>query len=353
MSAEPTTVAAASASAVDAAAPSRSEERGAGRAARARPTSSSRVRVAAWWVLAVVAAAAYLLIGLEGAIGFILPRRLLTLATMTVVGAAVAIATVLFHTVTANRILTPSIMGFDALYLLVQTAAMVALGVSGSVTIDPVLRFAAEATAMTLLAVGLYRWLIVGLGRSLHLVVLVGVVAGGFFRALSTLLQRAMDPTEFIVLQDRFFADFHGADPRLVATSAGIVGLALLWTLHRSERLDVLALGRELATSLGVDHRRSQLVVLAVVALLVASATALVGPTSFFGLLVAHLAYQTMGTHRHRHVLPAACGAAVATLVGGQLVFEQLLGLEGSLSLVVELLGGIAFLVLLLRRARA
>ncbi|WP_286967424.1 MULTISPECIES: iron chelate uptake ABC transporter family permease subunit [Arsenicicoccus] len=317
------------------------------------------LRVAGWWALAAAAATAYVLWGLDlrtidqTTLEFILPRRLTTLATMTVVGVGVALATVLFHTVTANRILTPSIMGFDALYLLVQTGTVVLLGVTGSLTLDPVSSFAWQATAMTLLAVALYRWLLVGLGRSLHMVVLVGVVIGGFFRALSTLMQRAMDPTEFIVLQDRFFADFHGADLRLVGVTAVIVALAAAWTIWRAGRLDVLALGRDIAVSLGLDHRRGQLAVLALVALLVAAATALVGPTSFFGLLVAHLAYQTVGTHRHAHVVPAACGAAVVTLVGGQLVLEKALGLEGSLSLVVELLGGVTFLVLLLRRARA
>ncbi|AKT52754.1 enterobactin ABC transporter permease [Arsenicicoccus sp. oral taxon 190] len=316
------------------------------------------MRVAGWWVLAAAAATAYALWGVTGGltdavVSFVLPRRQTTLATMTVVGTAVGLATVLFHTVTANRILTPSIMGFDALYLLVQTAAVAGLGITASTSLDPVASFGVQAGVMTALAVLLYRWLLVGLGRSLHLVVLVGVVAGGLFRALSTLLTRAMDPTEFIVLQDRYFADFHGADPRLIGVCALIVALALAWALRSAARLDVLALGRELSVSLGLDHRRAQLVVLAVVALLVAAATALVGPTSFFGLLVAHLAYQTVGTHRHAGVLPAACGAAVVTLVGGQLVFEKLLGLEGSLSLVVELLGGIVFLVLLLRRARA
>lgn len=320
--------------------------------------ASPALRCAGWWVLALAAAATYLLWGLDPrtldpvVAQLVLPRRLLTVATMTVVGCAVALATVLFHTVTANRILTPAIMGFDALYLLVQTTLVMVLGSSGSLGVDPLLSFVGQAGAMTALSVLGYRWLLVGLGRSLHMVVLVGVVVGGLFRSLSALMHRMMDPTEFIVLQDRFFADFTGADPRLLAATAAVVVLAAGWSLWRAPRLDVVALGRDLATSLGVDHRCHQLVILAVVAVLVASATALVGPTSFFGLLVAHLAYQSAGTHRHAVVVPVACAAGVLALVGGQLVLERVLGLDGSLSLVVELLGGVVFLVLLLRRAR-
>lgn len=320
---------------------------------------SPALRCAGWWALAVAAIVTYLLWGLDpraldpAVVELVLPRRLLTVATMAVVGCAVALATVLFHTVTANRILTPAIMGFDALYLLVQTTLVMVLGSGGSLGLDPLLTFVGQAGTMTVLSVLLYRWLLVSLGRSLHMVVLVGVVLGGLFRSLSALLHRMMDPTEFIVLQDRFFADFTGADPRLLTATALVVALSLAWAVARSARLDVIALGRELATSLGVDHQRHQLGVLAVVACLVACATALVGPTSFFGLLVAHLAYQSAGTHRHAVVVPVACAAGVLALVGGQLVLERALGLEGSLSLVVELLGGIIFLVLLLRRARA
>ena len=162
-----------------------------------------------------------------------------------------------------------------------------------------------------------------------------------------------MDPTAFAVLQDRFFADFTGRDQGLLLIGAIIVA-GTGWLLWRGRgTLDVVSLGREVSTSLCVEHRRAVLLSLTAVALLVATATALVGPTSFFGLLVAHLAYRLVGSTKHEHTLPAAALASVVCLVGGQLLFERVLGFEGSLSMVVEFLGGILFIALLLGRSRA
>ncbi len=302
---------------------------------------------------AVAASAIYLTIDLTGNIAWLLERRATTLATMVLVSVAVGVATVVFHTVTANQILTPSIMGFDSLYVLIQTVAVTTLGVTGVHAVDPLVEFLVEATLMVALSLALYTWLLVDLRRSLHLLVLVGVVIGGLFRSISELLQRVMDPTAFAVLQDRFFADFTGRDQGLLLISAVVVAVTggVLW--QQRAALDVVSLGREVSTSLGVDHRRAVLWSLAAIALLVSTATALVGPTSFFGLLVAHLAYRMVGSTKHVHTLPAAALASIVCLVGGQLLFERVLGFEGSLSMVVEFLGGILFIALLLRRSRA
>ena len=111
-------------------------------------------------------------------------------------------------------------------------------------------------------------------------------------------------------------------------------------------------LGRDVSVALGVDHRRTLTIVLVLVAVLVATSTALVGPVTFLGLLVANLAYRLMPTYRHAYILPAAALITAFTLVGGQLVLERVFALNAALSIVVEFLGGITLLVLLARRAR-
>jgi iron complex transport system permease protein len=71
---------------------------------------------------ATIAAVAFFLFSdLKGNVSYVLPRRALKVAAMLLVAVAVGVSTLLFQTVTANRILTPSIMGFDSLYILVQT----------------------------------------------------------------------------------------------------------------------------------------------------------------------------------------------------------------------------------------
>jgi iron complex transport system permease protein len=92
--------------------------------------------------------------------------------------------------------------------------------------------------------------------------------------------------------------------------------------------------------------------VVVVIAVMVAASTALVGPVTFFGLIVANLAYGAVG-HRHLRSVPAAISIGVIALVGGQLILARVLGFGTELPIVIEFAGGLFFIVLVLTgRAR-
>lgn len=319
-------------------------------ARQARLGGRDSIRLAVVVAVASAAAAVYLSVDVQGNVAYVLDRRLTTLATMAVVGAAVALSTVMFQTVTHNRILTPSVMGFDALYLLVQSLAVALLGVGALAGVPPLARFGLEVAAMLAFSLGLYGWLIGRLSRHLHLLVLIGMVVGVFFRSVTQFVQRILDPTAFVVVQDAMFADFTDADPTLLAISSVVVLAVGLVAWRTAPTLDVMALGHDTAIGLGVAHRRTTIAVLVMASVLVAVSTALVGPTTFFGLLVVHLGYRLVRSGRHRTTVPAAVAVAFAVLVVGQLLLERLLGLDSALAVAVEFLGGVAFLLLLTRR---
>lgn len=303
--------------------------------------------------LLAAASVAFLTLGAKGSWSFLLPLRGTRLAALALVGAAVGVATVLFQTASGNRILTPSIMGFDALYLLIQSALVFGLGGIGYAALDPRLKFLAETAGLMAAASALFVALL-GRGRNdLHRMLLVGVIFGVLFRSLSSLVLRLIDPNEFAVLQGASFARFNAVNGELLAVGAALsaAAFALAWTWRRE--LDVAALGREAAITLGVAHERLIRRALLLVALLVSAATALVGPVAFLGLLIASLAHGLVGAPRHALTLPAAALIGALTLVAGQTVFERLLGLAGTLSVVVEFAGGLLFLFLLLRRRAA
>ncbi len=305
-------------------------------------------------ILATVAVGVMVLfmtLNARGRWDFILPFRGMKILSMVLVGYAIAISTVLFQTVSHNRILTPSIMGFDALYILIQTSLVFMIGSAGLTALDPRLLFMFNVTAMVVFSSLLYRWLFSGTSRSIHLLVLVGIVFGVLFRSLSGFMQRTIDPNEFVLLQDRLFASFNNVDSDLLAIStAAVIAVSIIgWRFMNT--YDVLSLGRETSISLGVDHNRVVTIVLTLVAILVSVSTALVGPVTFFGLLVASLAYQVAGSHKHRFVLPVATLLAIICLVGGQLVLERVFAFDTALSIVIEFVGGIVFLALLIRGA--
>lgn len=299
--------------------------------------------------LTAVAIALFMTVNARGTWDFVLPFRGRKVWGMVLVGYAIAVSTVLFQTVTGNRILTPAIMGFDALYQLIQTVFVYVFGGFAFATLAPQLRFFIDAGVMVVLAMLLFRWLFAGQSRSLHLLVLVGIVFGVLFRSISSLLQRLINPNDFVVLQDALFASFNAIAPDLLVVASLAIAAVSLVALPLLSRLDVLVLGREPAISLGVDHVATVSLVLAVVAVLVSVSTALVGPVLFFGLLVANLAYLVMPSYRHVHVLPAAVLLAVIGLVGGQAVLEHGFGYDTALAIIIEFAGGLTFLFFLLR----
>lgn len=316
---------------------------------RGWPLSVPAKRLLALGLLVLAAIALFMTLDAKGSWSFVLPFRGTKILAMALVGYAIAVSTVLFQTITNNRILTPSIMGFDALYGLIQTALVFSLGASRAVAIDPRLRFAFEVVLMVAFAGLLYRWLFGGARRSLHLLILVGIIFGVLFRSASGFMQRIIDPNEYAVLQDLMFASFNSFDRELLAVAVGLVLAAsvVVWRIRHT--FDVLTLGRETAINLGVDYRRVVTTILIVVTVMVAVSTALVGPVTFFGLLVANLAWSLIGTYRHIWVLPCAVLLALLCLIGGQMVVERVFSFTTSLSIIVEFLGGIMFILLLVR----
>jgi iron complex transport system permease protein len=313
---------------------------------------SPRTRIALLGAVLLAVVVVFLTIDVNGYWSFILPRRLTKLAAMMLMALSVALSTVLFQTITANRILTPSLMGFDALYLLLQTVMVFVFSSRGLLAIDERLRFGLEVVLMTMFATALFSWLF-GSGRfGLHLLILVGIIFGTLFRSLTSFLQRIIDPSEFVILQDLFFASFNAVQTDLLAVSGVLIAAVSLVAIRMLRKLDVLALGREHAVNLGVDHRRTVMILLVLIAVMVSVSTALVGPITFFGLLVANLAYLVAGSNRHAVIIPVAVLISAITLVGGQLVVERVFDFDTSLSVIIELVGGLVFLVLLIVSTR-
>ena len=309
-------------------------------------------RLVALLAMTLVAALAFMTLGVEADWNFVLEHRGIKVLSMLVVACALGMSTVVFQTVTHNTILTPAVMGLDALYLFLQALLVLVLGSVGIVGLGVYPKFGLEIVLMVVLSVALMRWLFTGHASSLHLMLLVGMVLGILLRSLTSFVMRMIDPNEFATLQDRMFANFNTIHTQLLWPSLALLLVGALYFWRQRHVLDVLALGRDAAVNLGVDYQPQVLRLLVVMCAMVAISTALVGPVTFFGLLVAHMAYQWMGTRRHPWVLPAAVLWGCILLLGGQVIVERVLGLSTPLSVVVEFVGGLVFLGLLLRKGK-
>lgn len=313
---------------------------------------SPALRVLVLAVLALLCVVGFMTLNVQTDWAFILEYRGSRLLALLLTACAIGISTVLFQTITHSRLLTPALMGFDVLYVLVNTLVLLVWGGSELAAWPPALRFALQVLVMVGLALLLFRLLFSGSVRSLHLMILLGMLAGMLFRELSELAARVLDPSEFGISTGVPQASFRRINTQLLGAAAAGLAVAGLLLLRWWRCLDVLSLGRDITINLGVAHGRVVLGIMAVVAILVSVATVLVGPTLFFGLLIANLAYWFTGSQRHCWTLPASVLAGIICLVGGQLLLEHVLASTLPLALVIELAGGLLFIALLMRGVR-
>lgn len=317
-----------------------------------RPRLSPGVRLALLSAIVVVVTVCFLFLFVRGSFAFAFPRRLNMVGAMVVAAFTQGVGTVVFHTVTNNRILTPSIIGFDSMYTLMQTLMVFVFGGTVIANTEGMPKLLAQTTLMVVFATILYRWMFAGKMGSLFLMLLVGVVIGLAFDSISTFLQRLLSPTEYDMLSVELFGRLSAVkgDYLPLAFAVCIAIGVILW--RRRHHLDALLLGREAAMSIGVSHKRELTLMLVLIALMVAFSTALVGPMTFFGFIVATLAYQLTGSYRHAYVMPMAFLVGVLTLVLGQFVMQHIFYAGGFLTVIIEFVGGILFLVVILRKGK-
>ena len=269
------------------------------------------------------AVAIFMLYDLKGSVSFALRLRAKKVGALVLVGISLSQAAVLFHTTTRNRILTPSMMGFDSLYLVIQFGAAYFFGTFAFLRLDERIRFAGTVAIMLVAALILHRLVLAKRSRDVFLLVLTGFVFGTVFQSLTSLTTRLIDPNEFVTLQDQLFANFSSVNDELLVISAALLGAALLFSRSLIAELDVLALGPDIGTSLGVQPARLVNRCMMIIAVLVSVATALVGPVSFLGLITANLAYSFTRTFRHKYTMRVASLLGAFLLVVGQFILQE------------------------------
>jgi len=329
----------------------------------AGPLPTKKVRKRYWITLSImIGLALFFGIGLLawdnpmpfGSDGFwiIAKLRASNILTMVIVAACQSIATVAFQTVTNNRIITPSIMGFEALYRVVQTGAIFVLGVAGVTFFTGVSQFVLQVAIMVGLSVALYGWLLSGKLGNIQIMLLVGIIIGTGLGSIATFMQRLLTPSEFDVLTARLFGSMANADMSYMPVAIPLVAIAGGYLVLSSKKMNILALGKETTINLGINHRREVMKTLFFVSILMAVTTALVGPLTFLGFLVATLAYQLADTYDHRYIYPMSFLIGFVVLAGAYFVMKNIFYAEGVVGIIIEAVGGITFLIFILRKGR-
>ena len=265
-------------------------------------------------------------------------------AAFILVALATGMATVSFQTLTQNQFLTPNILGLDSLYVLIQTLLFFIVGGVKMLSQEQTSTFLISIFFMALLSLVLAKLLLQRRQNDLFILLMLGMIFGTLFSSTSNFLQVMMDPNEYDLLQGRLFASFGNINTTHLGLAAGIILLGSVILFAANRYLDVLHLGGDQATNLGISLNKFQILILFLVSLLTGTATALVGPITFLGFIVANISYQLMPTYRHSYLFPTAILLGIIFLVGSQFLVEQVFHLRTTVSVVTQFVGGLYFI---------
>ncbi|MFS0559684.1 iron chelate uptake ABC transporter family permease subunit [Terribacillus sp. 179-K 1B1 HS] len=304
-------------------------------------------------LIAIGLAGLYLFIHMNlQAMEYLLRTRLEKILAMFLCAVSIGVSTVVFQTITQNRILTPSIMGLDSVYMFIQTIVVFLFGSGTFAILQSDAYFFVTILLMVGFAFGLYQLLFRRGENNLFLLLLVGLVLGTFFSSLSSFMQMIIDPNEFLLIQDSMFASFTNVNTNLLFVSAVIIVALCIYIFRYRHYFDVMSIGRDHAVNLGVPYEKIVKRMFLVIAVLVAVSTALVGPITFLGLLTANLAREFLQTFRHTYLLIAASLLSVIALLGGQLIVERIFSFSTPISVIINFVGGIYFIYLLVKESK-
>ena len=303
--------------------------------------------------LAALAAAAYLLVEIDSQYAaFAMRLRIPKLIVMLIAAFAIGGASIVFQSVINNTIVTPCLLGMNSLYTLIHTAVVFAAGSGSVLAVNGNISFAVDLVIMGVTATLIYSYLFRKTNHNVLYVLLIGTVLTSFFTSIQSTLTRVMDPNEYDTLLSTLVASFSNVNAEIILFS--IVLLAVLVFLLRRDLalLNVLTLGKAQAINLGVDYDKSIRRLLLGVTLAIAVATAVVGPISFMGLIVANLARQLLKTYRHSQLMLGSIFFGMIVLVGGQLIVEHVYSYAIPISVFITVGGGVYFLYLLLTKRK-
>lgn len=184
-------------------------------------------------VLVVVSSFLFLMYGLNpNSYQYALSLRVPKLIAIALTGSGIALSSVIFQTVTNNRILTPSVLGLDSLYNLFQTLIVFVFGSLNIALAGSNINFLFSAALMIIFSLFLFKMMFKREGTNLFFLLMVGMVFGTLFSSLSSFMQMVMDPNEFLIVQNKMFASFNNVQSSLLMISIIIVSVAILSLIH-------------------------------------------------------------------------------------------------------------------------
>ncbi|MBU5225242.1 iron chelate uptake ABC transporter family permease subunit [Clostridium senegalense] len=293
----------------------------------------------------------FIFLGLnESNFNYNISKRIPKIIAIIISGSSIAFSSLVFQTMTNNRILTPSILGLDSLYIFFQTVIVLMFGSSSIFMLNKNINFIFSTMLMIIGTLTLYK-LVVLRKRNIFFLLLVGTVMGTLLKTSTTFMQVIIDPNEFEALQTVLYASFNNVNINILFFSLIITVVIAGVVYDDIKKYDVMLLGRENAINLGINYDKLSYKIIIIVSILISVSTALVGPLTFLGILIVNLSYQWFKTYKHNLLIIGSILISILALVGGQFIVERILNYSSTVSIIINFIGGVYFIYLLLKES--
>lgn len=307
-------------------------------------------------LLVLLAAVAYLIVDVDFTnskfFQYAMKLRIPKLIVMLITAYAIGGASIVFQSLIQNTIVTPCLLGMNSLYTLIHTALVFVVGSGSILVLNQNLSFAIDLVLMGVVATLVYSYLFRKTNHNVLYVLLIGTVLSSFFSSIQSTMTRVMDPNEYDTLLSSLVASFTNINTEIILFSSVILVLVAFLLRRELALLDVITLGKAQAINLGVDYDQCVRRLLWGVTIYIAAATAMVGPISFLGLIIANLSRQLLKTYRHSLLITGSTLFGMLVLVAGQLITERVFTYTIPVSVFITVTGGVYFLYLLLKGRR-
>jgi iron complex transport system permease protein len=283
-------------------------------------------------------------------------KRIATGSAVSIVGMMVsatliAVVSLAFQTITENRVLTPSMVGFDSVFIATQSVLVFLAGrwaLSKALFSNPYYNFLVATGMMLLVSLLMYGIILRRNRNNIVFLLLFGLILSGMVRSLTNYLEVLLNPQEFQQLQAATNVTITNMNEGIILLATPLMLVITFLFVRRSREYDVMLLGMSGAKGLGVPYTRRLNLSLILIALAMAVTTALIGPLTFLGLLAVNIARELFRTYRHSVLFIGSILTAIVFLVLGQGIVE-LLRYATPVTVLIDLVGGSYMVWLILK----
>lgn len=258
----------------------------------------------------------------------ILNHRLAKALTAILAGAALSVAGVLMQTLFQNPLAGPDVLGVTSgaslgvALLTLGTSALPLWLLTGWGQVGAAV---VGAIAVLLLVIIVS----IKIPQTVSLLI-IGMMFGNFAGAIVSILQSVSNPDTLKLFITWTFGSLSAVGWEQMGAMAPLIAVGLFVALLLQKQLNVLLLGKNYASGLGISVTSLRLWIILATALLAGTSTAFTGPIAFIGITMPHVARGLFRTPNHRIILPASilCGAITLLICD---MISQLPGMQGTL----------------------